>query len=138
MKKKSAFLLGLLVILLAMGFVLAGCSDDGSGDNGSNNSGSNNSGNNNSGGSQPWLVLTVRNEGASTMQVEVYDANGLRQVNISSIAYSSQASITTLAPGSYNVRVTAQGNTFWYPSSSQRAYLQNNVLLRFTGSALVQ
>ena len=40
MKKRNIFLLGLLVILLAMGLVLAGCGDDGSGDNGSGGSGS--------------------------------------------------------------------------------------------------
>jgi hypothetical protein len=48
MKKSNVFLSGLLVILLAMGLVLAGC-DIGS-DTGGNNSGGNNSGNNNSGG----------------------------------------------------------------------------------------
>jgi len=50
MKKKNVFLLGLLVILLAMGLVLAGCSDDGSGDSGSSSSGGS-SGGSNSGGS---------------------------------------------------------------------------------------
>jgi len=50
MKKRNTFLLGLLVILLAMGLILSGCSDGGSGDNGNNNnSSSNSSGNNNSG-----------------------------------------------------------------------------------------
>ena len=44
MKKRNVFLLGLLVVLLAMGLVLAGCGDDGSGDNGGSNSGGNNSG----------------------------------------------------------------------------------------------
>jgi hypothetical protein len=50
MKKRNVFLLGLLVILLAMGLVWAGC-DNGSGNNsGGQNSGGQNSGGQNSGG----------------------------------------------------------------------------------------
>jgi len=50
MKKRNVFLLGLLVILLAMGFVFVGCDDDDSGGNGGNNSGGQNSGGQNNGG----------------------------------------------------------------------------------------
>ena len=50
MKKRNVFLLGLLVVLLAIGLVLVGCGDSGSGDSGGNNSGGNNSGGQNSGG----------------------------------------------------------------------------------------
>jgi len=46
MKKRNVFLLGLLVVLLAMGLVLAGCGGDGSGDNtGGQNTGGNTGGN---------------------------------------------------------------------------------------------
>jgi len=46
MKKRNGFLLGLLVVLLAMGLVLAGCGD---GDSGDNSGGQNSGGNNQSG-----------------------------------------------------------------------------------------
>jgi len=39
MKKKNLFLLGLLVVLLAMGLIFVGCGDNGSGNSGNNNSG---------------------------------------------------------------------------------------------------
>ena len=52
MKKRHVFFLGLLVVLLTMGLVLAGCGggDDSSGSGGNNSGGNDNSGSNNSGG----------------------------------------------------------------------------------------
>jgi len=59
MKKRNVFLLGLLVVLLAMGLVLVGCDKD-DGDNSSSSNNNNNSGNPDNGGSSTLNIRLVR------------------------------------------------------------------------------
>jgi hypothetical protein len=72
------------------------------------------------------------------MNVDVYDASGLRKAGATDVQASNQVTFSTLDPGSYNVRVTASGTTYWYPSSSSTTHMENTVLLNFNGSALTR
>jgi len=68
MKKKNTFLLGLLVVLLAIGLVLVGCSDGDSGDNSDYNSGGNNTG----GTSVPSAPTQVNSLSIGKDSIEIY------------------------------------------------------------------
>jgi hypothetical protein len=102
MKKRNVFLLGLLVVLLAMGLVLVGCGDDSSGDNGSNDSGGNdNSGNNNSGGATPGIIIMRNRTGVTIVRIGLNQGDSLLQnfnVNVRNEEYYT---ITNVSPGTY-------------------------------------
>jgi hypothetical protein len=109
MKKRNVFLLGLLVVLLAMGLVLVGCGDDGFGDNGSNNSGDNNSGDNNtggdnnSGGATTGSIIFRNNTGRTIVRITVNQRadDSLLQSFSVNVPNGGNYTITNVPPGSY-------------------------------------
>jgi hypothetical protein len=121
MKKRNVFLLGLLVVLLAMGMVFVGCDpydDDSSGSN--NNGGNNNPGGNNPGGgtsipSAPTGV-TATAQSASSIQVSWSAVSG---------ATSYRVEVRTTSTGSWSTLTTVTGTSHTHTglsASTQRWY----------------